>query len=256
MRSIFLHGISLLFVAVFLARVGSASVHAESAVDKCREAISANLQEERRAYRAVQFGQEERSVLGVATANTSDLVPYLVLNYHALDCRLDMLCDAVDKSHGHISNGYCQNNTEKKCGKDADCSESRCVLRAEQSIGCARAFAARGRWWSDDRRTQSLETPIISECAYSDKRESVSAAELSPSQQCNQWVNQILEEERQMLRLLVAQDSAHRGSRRVIGVFQSVLLDIRDSFLEPLRGMADLFGSVIHPIPCFLSHCN
>lgn len=207
--------------------------------DACEDRMFLMLQEERDAYRKVQYGGKE-SVLHTPTVNTTDLVPYLVLNYHALSCRLNSVCDAVELSHGHIGTG---------------------TVPPHRPIGCARLFAARGRWWNEDRRDLGFNVETIPECAYSDIALQAPGFGVTfdypvPKVQCTEWVQKILEEERQFLRLLVAQDAAHRGTRRVVAVLQSVLRDIRDSFLEPLRGVVDLFGAVVHPIPCLLTQCN
>lgn len=205
----------------------------------CEDRTVHMLQEERDAYRRVQYG-EDGSVLSTDPAKTTDLVPYLVLNYHALSCRLSSVCDAVELSHGHVGAG---------------------TVLPYRPIGCARLFAARGRWWSSDRRALGFNSETIPECAYGEVAEqapgfSMTFGSTTVELQCQDWVKKILEEERQLLRLVVAQDSAQRGTRKVVSVLQAVLRDVRDSFLEPLRGMVDLFGSVIHPLPCLLTQCN
>jgi len=207
--------------------------------EECTDRMRILLMEEVNLYREAQFGPSPRSVLNTVAANTSDLVPYLVQNYHALDCRLHLVCDAIASS------------------QRGDISAS--MVIAHEPLGCSRLFAARGRWWSADRQNETFRVKPIPECAY-DSFASVSY-DLLPSaylaeEECNAWSQEILHEERQMLRLIVAQDAAERGTRRIVPVFQNVLADIRESFLVPLRGMVDLFGSVIHPIPCLLRHCN
>lgn len=249
-RTLFLSIPIVLLVAISLLRVGGQKVAAltadeqlSQARDVCENRALQMVREERDAYRRVQYnGEGGWSVLGVEGAKTSDLVPYLVLNYHALSCRLRSVCDAVELSHGHVG---------------ADVS-----VLPHRPIGCSRLFAARGRWWSDEHRKESSNSPLIAECNYRAMQEN--AAEgvevtfdyFTVGDECQMWVEQILLEERQMLRLLVAQDSAQRGTRQVVSVFQAVLQDVRENFLEPLRGMVDLFGSVIHPIPCLLTQCN
>jgi len=207
--------------------------------EECTDRMRILLMEEVNLYREAQFGPSPRSVLNTVAANTSDLVPYLVQNYHALDCRLHLVCDAIASS------------------QRGDISAS--MVIAHEPLGCSRLFAARGRWWSADRQNETFRVQPIPECAY-DSFASVSY-DLLPSaylaeEECNAWSQEVLHEERQMLRLIVAQDAAERGMRRIVPVFQNVLADIRESFLVPLRGMIDLFGSVIHPIPCLLRHCN
>jgi len=244
-----------LFGVLLILSIGSSSMvvlaqSEESTEESSEEAVHAScsewllteLAEERRIYRDVQYaamsaaqdGRAETSVLGTTTADTSDLVPYLVLNYRGLSCRLRMMCDAIGRSHGHL-----------------DLNSS----MPHRPIGCSRLFAARGRWWSDERRAQAFATEPVPECGYG-AASIVVPTSLLVQQQCKSITAQILGEEQQMLRLMVAQDAAHRGTRRVASVFQSVLFDVRDSFLEPLRGLADLFGSVIHPIPCLLTQCD
>ena len=205
--------------------------------EECKEKMYEELLDERNIYRGVQHAEENASVLHTKAANTTDLVPYLVLNYHALTCRLQLLCDSIWMSHGHVS-------------KDP--------VLAHRPIGCSRLFMARGRWWSDDRRDQVFkqEVPSIEECAYYKKGDAAFAYTFLVKKTCEGIADQILAEEDEMLKLIVAQDSANRGTRKVVPVFQAILRDIRDSFLEPLRGLADLFGSVIHPIPCLLTQCN
>ncbi len=210
--------------------------------DLCEDRTLRMVREERDVYRRVQYTAGlEKSVLGTPTARTSDLVPYLTLNYHALSCRLRSICDAVEISPGHLD-------------------EQTSVL-PHRPIGCSRLFAARGRWWDDARRPEGVDLSVIEECRYGDLQKDAEGFEVTPDYlgvgiACRSWVEQILLEERQLLRLLVAEDTTQRGTRQVIGVFQAVLQDIRDSFLEPLRGMVDLFGSIIHPIPCLLTQCN
>lgn len=206
--------------------------------EQCSDRVSGMLMDEVNLYRAAQHGPSEHSVLNTIGANTSDLIPYLVLNYHALSCRLRTICDQVRETHGHVG-------TEG--------------ILEYRPLGCSRLYAARGRWWSPDRRNEKQFMEPIEECEYI-KYETPSF-DTTPSyyqieSECDAWTGQILQEERQMLRLLVAQDAAERGARRIIPVFQNVLADIRGSFLIPLRGLVDLFGSVIHPIPCYLRQCN
>lgn len=206
--------------------------------EQCGERVSGMLMDEVNLYRAAQYGPSKRSVLNTVAANTSGLVPYLVLNYHALSCRLRTICDQVRETHGHVG--------------DEGILEHR-------PLGCSRLYAARGRWWSTGRRDEKQFMEPIAECEYI--KFDTPSFDTTPSyyqieSQCDLWTQQILQEERQMLRLLVAQDAAERGARRVVPVFQNVLTDIRGSFLIPLRGLVDLFGSVIHPIPCYLRQCN
>ena len=206
---------------------------------ECVDQMIEGLQEERNIYKEVQYDQSQRSVLSTA-ARTSNLVPYLVLNYNALACRLRYFCDSIGASHGHIGSN---------------------PVLSYRPIGCSRLFSARGRWWDPDRRDRVFRTQVIEECAYYKFDEG--SASFSPTAyyatvevQCDDWVNLILEEERQMLRLLVAQDSANRDSRRGIRFFQTALASIRKSFLDPLYEAVNLFGSIIQPIPCLLSQCN
>lgn len=207
--------------------------------EECTDRVHAMLMEEVNLYRDAQFGSSSTSVLNTVAANTSDLVPYLVQNYHALDCRLNLLCDTVASS------------------QRGDIAAS--MVITHEPLGCSRLFAARGRWWSEDRRNESFRVKPIPECAYA--AIASESYDLLPSayrteNECNAWVQEVLHEERQMLRLIVAQDAAERGTRRIVPVFQNILADIRESFLVPLRGAIDLFGSIIHPIPCLLRHCN
>ena len=211
------------------------------AKDQCGDRAFQMIREERDAYRRVQFGEEWSVVRDQSDADTSDLVPYLVLNYHALDCRLSALCDAVWLSHGHLGSGA--------------------LLPPMSPVGCSRLFSARGRWWTEENRDLPPDPDIIPECNYRGMQTVAESVEITQSYltvaaDCRGWVTQILEEERQVLRLLVAQDSAERGTQRVVGVFQTVLGGIRENLLKPLRSMVSLMGSLLHPIPCLLSQCN
>lgn len=207
--------------------------------DECVNQILEELQEERSLYRTVQYDQSQWSVLSTS-ARTSDLVPYLVLNYNAFACRLRYFCDAVGASH-------------EKIAED--------LVLSHRPVGCSRLFAARGRWWDPQRRDRTFKEVSIEECAYYKfDKDGISfyptAYYATVEGQCDEWSDQILGEERQMLRLLVAQDSANRVTRRGVRFFQTALTTIRHSFLEPLRQTVSLFGSIIHPIPCLLSQCN
>ncbi|HLD08266.1 MAG TPA: hypothetical protein VJB60_04330 [Candidatus Peribacterales bacterium] len=243
------HNFSLiLFGSIFLTFFSFASVSSapstpeqilERMPEQCKERMDAMFNEEITLYRAAQFGSSEPSVLKTTAANTSDLVPYLVQNYHALDCRLHLICDAI---------GTSQNQ-----------SKAASMVLSHRPLGCARLFAARGRWWSADRRGQTFRVAPIAECAFGSvdaPSYTLSPTEFLSEQNCDAVAEEILSEERSMLRLITMQDAAERGTRRIVPVFQNILLDIRQSFLVPLRGMVDLFGSVIHPIPCLLQHCN
>ena len=112
---------------------------------ECADRMHTLLMEEVNLYRDAQFGSSSLSVLNTAAANTSDLVPYLVQNYHALDCRLHLVCDAVASS------------------QRGDLAAS--MVIAHEPLGCSRLFAARGRWWSEDRRNETFRVKAIPECA-------------------------------------------------------------------------------------------
>jgi len=207
--------------------------------DECMDQMIEELQEERNIYKGVQYDQSQRSVLSTS-AQTSDLVPYLVLNYTALACRLRYFCGSIGVSHGHIGTN---------------------PVLSYRPVGCSRLFAARGRWWDPARRDRVFKTKPIEECAYykfDEKSVSYSATAhyATVEGDCDNLASLILEEERQMLRLLVAQDSANRTARRGIRFFQSALASIRRGFLDPLREAVSLFGSILHPIPCLLAQCN
>lgn len=212
---------------------------------QCAEDVSRMIREERDAYREVQLGGEEMSVLDAGPGRTSDLVPYLVLNYHAFSCRLRALCGAVDLATGRAGEG---------------------TLLPSQPVGCSRLFAARGRWWSPERREQSLNLLEVSSCNYRKIRSDPSFSHVpqveltfdvrTVGDDCRVLADQVLQEERQVLRVLVAEESSMRGARQVLSLFQTVLRDVREGFLEPLRGLVELFGSVLHPIPCLLTQCN
>lgn len=207
--------------------------------DQCANQMIEMLEKEKNVYRDVQYGVDNTSVLGTH-AETQDLIPYLTLNYHALQCRLRMVCDAVGASHGDSGDSMPLNY---------------------RPIGCSRLFAARGRWWTEDRRDKTFAPEPIEECAYfkyagEDVGYDVPFAETTVEEKCDELVDQVLLEERQMLRLLVAQDSANRGARSAIGVFQEALKSVRNDFLYQLRNITDFFGSVLHPIPCLLTQCT
>src|SRR3989344_9189202 len=210
------HNFSLiLFGSIFLTFFSFASVSSapstpeqilERMPEQCKERMDAMFNEEITLYRAAQFGSSEPSVLKTTAANTSDLVPYLVQNYHALDCRLHLVCDAIASS------------------QRGDLAAS--MVIAHEPLGCSRLFEARGRWWSEDRRNETFRVKAIPECAYdsfdSDTYSLLPSAYRTEGE-CNAWAEEILHEERQMLRLIVSQDSAERGTRRIVPVFQTVL---------------------------------
>ena len=112
-------------------------------LEQCSTQIYEEMQEERNVYRDVQYGKS-MSVLGVRGVDSTDLVPYLTLNYHALSCRLRQLCDAVGASHG-------DKGTEH--------------VLSHRPLGCSRLFSARGRWWSPERSEYIFKTEPIEECA-------------------------------------------------------------------------------------------
>ena len=200
---------------------------------KCSNQMWEMMEEETKIYRGIQYG-EEKSVLET-NAKTEDLVPYLTLNYHAFGCRLRMICDAVGSSY---------------IGED----ENRSDDVYHKPIGCSRLFSDRGRWWDRERRDEVFAKQPIEECNYSlyagdDIGYALSASETTVEDQCYELIDQILEEEKQMLKMVVAGDSVNRGMRNYINVSQLSLGSIRNDFLFKLREIVDFFGSVLHPIP-------
>ena len=208
--------------------------------EKCSNRMWDMMEEEVKVYRGIQYG-ESKSVLGT-NAKTEDLIPYLTSNYHALGCKLRMVCDAVGSSYA----GEDQDNTD-----DA----------YHRPIGCSRMFAARGRWWDPERRDEIFAKNPIEECNYSlyvgdDVGYEVSPTETIIDLQCHDLVDRILMEEKQMMKMVVAGDSVNRGMRNYINVFQISIGSIRNDFLFNLRKITDFFGSVLHPIPCLVTQCT
>ena len=217
------------------------NVHAQSSYmpEQCRQYMRQSLKEEREAYRRVQYGDAYPSVLHTNGAQTSGLVDYLAINYHALQCRLRSVCDSIELSYHPFKRG---------------------TVLPHRPIGCSRLFAARGRWWSDERRELGFNSEVVPACDYFSLAETdyphLTMTSFNTDIECNKVVDQILEEEQQMLRMITAQDAVYRGTQSISNVFQTVISDVRESFLMPLRGLVDLFGSVIYPIPCLVTQCN
>lgn len=243
MRRISIAGLGVLFAALLIVRGAHALTNEETLSrmpHQCIERAKIMLAEEVNMYREAQYGMDAPSVLRTAPANTTDLVPYLVENYHALSCRLRLVCDAVAESQGFRGSGG---------------------LLVNQPLGCSRLLAARGRWWSKGLRDQTFRTGAfpVDECAYtqydSESYDIPPSPKLTESE-CDEQAAKILAEESQMLRLITARDAAERGVRRVMPVFRKVLIGVRENFLLPLRDLVGLVGSVLHPIPCLLSQCN
>src|SRR3989344_835004 len=142
--SLFRHSIlTLLLLTLGLTEFfpAAAIVFAQDAEDTpfnpevCEERAETLLREEKEIYRRVQYGEEWSVLQQDQKSAMEDLVPYLVLNYHALDCRLNMVCDALEGTR-----------------------------LPHRPVGCSRLFSARGRWWSDDRREGETALSLLPEC--------------------------------------------------------------------------------------------
>ena len=99
--------------------------------DNCRSFMSQALRDEHASYRRVQYGSDYPGVLTIQDAATSDLIPYLTLNFHAFSCRLASLCEAIDIGVNPFTSGR---------------------PSLAEPIGCSRMFPVRGRWWNDEQR--------------------------------------------------------------------------------------------------------
>ena len=148
---------------------------------------------------------------------TSDLVPYAVQAYRTFKCRTVQVCKAVERS-------LAQETTEPQeiTVVVPGCTEE----KMRTFLGCH--FKA-------------------GEAGSSDQADSLT--------HCRQVQFDLVERERDILKLSTEYDAAERSMLQFSGEFDAFLQEFRLPMMNSLRKAIELIGA-LHRIPCFLGSCD
>ena len=149
---------------------------------------------------------------------TSELVPYIGQSMRALQCRMDLVCDAVRKS------------IEEKGATPIDITVD--------AYGCI----------PEDRQT-------ILECHLSREQREEASDRTDAELYCERIGRELLEQEAAIMKLTVEYDSAYRTMLQLAGNFDLFLQEFNAPIINSIRQMVNLVGS-FNRIPCFLSSCD
>ena len=149
---------------------------------------------------------------------TSELVPYIGQSMRALQCRIDLICDAVRKS------------IEQKVSTPVDITVD--------AYGCI----------PEDRQT-------IVACHLSRGQREEASDRSDAELYCERIGGELLEQEAAIMKLTVEYDSAYRTMLQLAGNFDLFLQEFNAPITNSIRQMVNLVGS-FNRIPCFLSSCD
>lgn len=150
---------------------------------------------------------------------TSELIPYLLQNIRALECRTAALCEVSRFS-------------EDKEGPDPF------HIDEVQPIGCIK-FRELATW-----KECHFKTPDLSVASPADSRS-----------YCDEITNQLIRREVQQLLLATEYDAGFRTLLQFAGNFDIFLREMRWPLTGTLRQAVQLIGQ-LERIPCFLSSCD
>ncbi len=151
---------------------------------------------------------------------TSELIPYLLQSIRAFECRAMSICNVVRQSEGYNPEDEAQN------------------LNSVQQLGCI--------------EFTGLQT--IPECHLSGK-DTQAADQADTRSYCNEMVLQILQRERELLKLVVEYDAGFRSLLQFAGNFDIFLKEMRWPLANTVRQAVELIGK-LDRIPCFVSSCD
>lgn len=150
--------------------------------------------------------------------STSELVPFIGQSLRALQCRLEIVCDAVRKS--------IEQSTEAPVSIIAD--SYACLEVPRQTI--PECHLLKGATETQDQRA-AVET------------------------YCEEIAQQLIEQEAAVMRLTVEYDAAYRTMLQLAGNFDLFLQEFRSPIVNSIRQMVNLVG-LFNRVPCFLSSCD
>lgn len=151
---------------------------------------------------------------------TSDLIPYLIQSFRALQCRIDMICRTVDLSIGQ----------KKEEGEDPQ------KVRVG-AVGCIEE-----------------ELEIYPACQLS-AGERNTAEEGDALSYCTSTGREMLAREEDLLRVLVEYDAAYRSLLQLAGSLDLFLGSFEWPVGQLLRQTAGILG-YMQRIPCFIATCD
>ena len=151
---------------------------------------------------------------------TSDLIPYLIQSFRALQCRIDMICRTVDLSI----------NQKKEEGEDSQ------KVRVG-AMGCIEE-----------------ELEIYPSCQLSAGERST-AEEGDALGYCTSAGREMLAREEDLLRVLVEYDAAYRSLLQLAGSLDLFMGSFEWPVGQLLRQTAGILG-YMQRIPCFIATCD
>lgn len=154
--------------------------------------------------------------LEVKKAQTSELLPPILQSVRAFQCKLDNVCLLLSRS----------------------IIEDQPDEIEVSSPGCIK---------------ETL--PPLSACAITGADAPDSTAVIRVIEQCEQMRDTIAAREAQMLKLLIAYDSAQRSLRQLLGMMDTFVADLRNVLLGPVWQAVRAYQN-IGRLPCFSSQCE
>jgi len=159
-----------------------------------------------------------KGLLETQRVSTSELVPFIGQSLRALQCRLDIICDAVRKS--------IQQTTDAPVNIIAD--SYACLEVSRQTI--PECHLLKGATETQDQRT-AVET------------------------YCEEIAQQLMHQEAAVMNMTVEYDASYRTMLQLAGNFDLFLQEFRSPIVNSIRQMVNLVG-LFNRVPCFLSSCD
>ncbi|MBU2213247.1 hypothetical protein KKC44_03860 [Patescibacteria group bacterium] len=163
-----------------------------------------------------------RGILDTKRTMTSELIPYLAQTFRAFACRVDMVCDRIEKSMNQEGN-----------------SES--VEIPIHVNGCI--------------RVESEEWNSIPVCHFTGEGGAAYKDMADVTQYCQKVGDGLVQRENEILKMMVEYDAAYRSLLQFAGVFDEFLQEFRWTITGSIRKAASIIGS-LGRIPCFISSCD
>lgn len=152
---------------------------------------------------------------------TSELIPYLLQSIRALECRTATLCGVVRESEG------------KQVGSGA------ITIDSIQELGCI----------------EFTDVQTFPECHLVASAQTDITDQADTQTYCNDMVQQTLQRERELLKLVVEYDAGFRSLLQFAGNFDIFLKEMQWPLNNTIRQAVELLGK-LQRIPCFVSSCD
>jgi len=159
-----------------------------------------------------------KGLLETRRITTSELVPHIGQGMRALQCKIDLICDAMKQSINV---------------KDEDP-----VDIIANTLGCI-----------------ELTTTTLKHCHLSKGDGQDISVQRDVETYCDSIGIMMLEQEASIVKLTVEYDAAYRTMLQLAGNFDLFLQEFKTPLIHSLREMVNLVGS-FNRIPCFLSSCD